>query len=255
MWRLEDAMRKTLIAGNWKMNLALEESETLARELVEGLPENLEAEVLICPPYTSLDRVFQVIRNTPIQLGAQDMHWEDQGAFTGKISWDMLRSVGVTHVILGHSEQRTYFHETDESVNRKVRKALQVGMTPVICVGETLEERDRGEMERVVRRQVEGAYRELSSGEAGKTILAYEPVWAIGTGRTATPDQAQEAHAMIRGLLQDCFGDISSGIRILYGGSMKPSNAAKLLACPDIDGGLIGGASLKAPDFLSMIGR
>lgn len=242
-------MRKILIAGNWKMNRNVEESRSLAADIVAELGEIQSVDLLICPPYTSLDRVHGVIAGTSIQLGAQDMHWEKEGAYTGKVSAGMLQSVGVTSVILGHSEQRTYFHETDRTVNQKTVAALEAGLTPIVCVGETLEEREGGKMEGVIRTQVMEGLKGFSPSDLEKIVIAYEPVWAIGTGKTASPEQAQDVHAFIRGLLKELAGDVSDKIRILYGGSMKPDNAAGLLSKPDIDGGLIGGASLKAADF------
>ncbi len=248
-------MRRRILAGNWKMHLTPEQSAALATEIAEGLKANpADHEVVVCPTFVGLDRVATAVAGTALQVGAQDMHWENQGAFTGKVSGDMLASLGVRYVILGHSEQRAYFHETDETVNRKVRKALSDGLVPIVCVGETLEEREGGTTEKVVETQVRGAYVGLSAEEAGKTVIAYEPVWAIGTGRTATSAQAQEVHKFIRGLLANLFGrEVAEAVRIQYGGSMKPENAAELLAQPDVDGGLIGGASLKAASFLGII--
>jgi triosephosphate isomerase len=187
-------------------------------------------------------------------LAAQDVHWENQGAFTGKVSADMLKEIGVEYVIIGHSEQRTYFGETDEKVNRKAVKILSLGMAPIICIGETLAERKGGQLESVLTTQVNGAYQGLSAADAQRTVVAYEPVWAIGTGVTASDDEAQQAHAFVRGLLAKLYGDsVAQSISIQYGGSMKPENAAGLLAQKDIDGGLIGGAALKADSFLGIV--
>ncbi len=247
-------MRKKIIAGNWKMNKTPSESNTLALEIVESLRGIGEAEVVICPPYTSLDKVRSALSGTHLKLGAQDLHWENQGAFTGKISADMLTALSVQYVIIGHSEQRTYFHETDETVNLKVKKALSAGLIPIICVGETLEEREKGITNQVVETQIKGAYAGIESGNALKTVIAYEPVWAIGTGKTATPDQAQEVHAFIRSLMKSIYNsEVSDSLRILYGGSMKADNAAGLLSKADIDGGLIGGASLVSEDFRAIV--
>lgn len=248
-------MRRKILAGNWKMFKTPAESAALAKDLVEALKASpTDHEVVVCPTFVALDRVSAALAGSQVLLGAQDMHWDPQGAFTGKISGDMLRALNVAYVILGHSEQRTYFQETDESVNKKVRKALLDGLKPIVCAGETLQERDSGITEKVVERQIRGAYAGLSGNDAVKTVVAYEPVWAIGTGRTATSAQAQEVHRFIRGLLAALFGSSTAdSIRIQYGGSMKPENALELLSQPDVDGGLIGGASLKAESFLGII--
>jgi triosephosphate isomerase len=249
-------MRKKIVAGNWKMNKTVEESARLASDLVAALkPEDsAKADIVICPTYLALDRVAGIVKGTAVKLGAQDVHFDNQGAFTGKVSTDMLKAVGVSYVILGHSEQRTLFGETDENVRRKTAKVLAEGLTPIICVGETLAEREAGKTEAVVKVQVEAAYKGLSAQDAVKTVIAYEPVWAIGTGRNATDDQAQAVHKFIRGLLAAQFGDAAAqAIRIQYGGSMKPENAAGLLKQADIDGGLIGGASLKVDSFFGII--
>jgi triosephosphate isomerase (TIM) len=247
--------RRTILAGNWKMHKTVEESAALAASIAAALQEKPTAhEVVVCPTYVALDRVIQVLKGTGVQVGAQDMHWESQGAFTGKISADMLKALGVTYVILGHSEQRAYFHETDETVNKKARKALAEGLKPILCVGETLEEREGNVTEKVVETQLRGAYAGISAQDARGTVVAYEPVWAIGTGRTATSQQAQEVHKFIRALLTSLYGsETAEAVRIQYGGSMKAENAAELLAQPDVDGGLIGGAALKADAFLGII--
>ncbi|MBD3239253.1 MAG: triose-phosphate isomerase [Chitinivibrionales bacterium] len=246
--------RKTFIAGNWKMNTTLQEAVELARGVVEKVGGNTDVDVAVCPPYTNLAAVAEVVKGSPVKLGAQDVHWEEKGAYTGKVSCAMLKSVGVELVIIGHSEQRTYFGETNETVNKKVKAALAAGLLPIICVGETLDERKGGKMEAVVESHVRGAFDGVSKDDALKCTIAYEPVWAIGTGETATPQQAQEAHAFIRGLLESIYdGDAAQAIRIQYGGSMKPSNAAELLANPDVDGGLIGGAALKPDDFAGIV--
>ncbi len=247
--------RRKILAGNWKMHKTAEESAALASAIADALRQKpAPHEVVVCPTYVALDRVAQALKGSSVALGAQDMHWENQGAFTGKISGDMLKAVGVSYVVLGHSEQRTYFHETDETVNKKTLKALADGLVPIVCVGETLEEREGNVTEKVVETQVRGAYAGVSAADAAKTVIAYEPVWAIGTGRTATSAQAQEVHAFIRGLLRSLYGnDVAEAVRIQYGGSMKPENAAELLALPDVDGGLIGGAALKAETFLGII--
>ena len=246
-------MRKKLIAGNWKMFKKLEEGKTLASEITSQASSVPKVDLVVCPPYTALAAVSEALKNSPARSGAQDMHWEEQGAFTGKISWDMIVDAGAAYVIIGHSEQRTYFHETDETVNKKVKTALKGGLTPIICVGETLAERDGNRTLDVVSTQTRGAFAGLTVADAVKCVIAYEPVWAIGTGRNATPEQAQEVHANIRALIQSMYDAATAdGMRILYGGSMKPDNAAALLSMKDIDGGLIGGASLKADTFLAI---
>lgn len=246
--------RKPFIAGNWKMNTTLDEAVALAKGVVEKVGAQTDVDVAVCPPYTNLSAVAEAIKGSNVKLGAQDVHWEDKGAFTGKVSCDMLKSVGVEFVIIGHSEQRTYFGETDETVNKKVKAALAASLLPIVCVGETLEERKSGNMEKVVETQTRGAFDGISKDDALKCTIAYEPVWAIGTGETATPEQANEAHAFIRSILSDIYDDESAqSIRIQYGGSMKPGNAKELLAKPDVDGGLIGGAALKPDDFAGIV--
>ncbi len=246
--------RKIFIAGNWKMNTTLDEAVALAKGVVEKVGAVSDVDVAICPPYTNLSAVAEALKGSKVKLGAQDVHWEEKGAYTGKISCGMLKSVGVEFVIIGHSEQRTYFGETDETVNKKVKAVLESGMLPIICVGETLEERKSGNMEKVVETQTRGAFEGISKEDALKCTIAYEPVWAIGTGETATPDQANEAHAFIRTIVSDIYDDdFAQSIRIQYGGSMKPGNAKELLAKPDVDGGLIGGAALKPEDFAGIV--
>ena len=235
--------RKIFIAGNWKMNTTLEEAVDLAKSVVQECKNRGDVEVAVCPPYVSLSAVAQVIKGSGVKLGAQDVHWEVSGAFTGKVSVAMLKSVGCEYVIIGHSEQRQYFGETDETVNKKVKAALAGGLKPIICVGELLSERENGFTEKVVEKQIVGAYKDLSKEDALKTVIAYEPVWAIGTGKTATPEQAEEVHLFIRKELEKLYdSDLSSKIIIQYGGSMNPKNAKELLAKENVDGGLIGGA-------------
>jgi len=247
-------MRKYIIAGNWKMNMGLPEAEKLAQEIVQVLGQESKVEVVVCPPYIAIPKVADIIKGSAVKLGAQDAHWEENGAYTGKVSVSMLKSVGVEYVILGHSEQRQYFHETDSTVNKKVKKVLEHGLQPIICVGELLEERKAEKTLQVIKTQIEGAYAGLSAEQATRTIIAYEPVWAIGTGLTASDEQAQEVHAYIRSLLKTMFGaGVSEGLRIQYGGSMKADNAKGLLGQPDVDGGLIGGAALKAESFKGII--
>ena len=248
-------MRRKILAGNWKMHKTVAESVALAQDIVAALKAKPSAsEVVVCPTYVALDRVAAALAGSPVLLGAQDMHWESQGAFTGKISADMLKALGVTYVILGHSEQRAYFHETDETVNKKTMKALAEGLKPIVCVGETLAERESEITKKVVEIQIRGAYAGISASDVLNTVIAYEPVWAIGTGRNATAQQAQDVHRFIRGLIASSYGDsVANAVRIQYGGSMKPENAAELLTQPDVDGGLIGGAALKADAFLGII--
>ncbi len=246
-------MRKRIIAGNWKMNKTVVEAIQLAEEIKDKY-NKFDVDVVLCPPYPDLYAVHQVIKDTPVALGAQNVHWEDMGAFTGEVCAHMLKEVGCQFVIIGHSERRQYFHETDETVNKRVKKALSSGLTPIICVGEVLEERESGKTEQVVETQVRGALAGISKQEAANIVIAYEPVWAIGTGKVATPEQAQQVHKMIRTLLVELYdAAFADSIRIQYGGSMKAENAKELLQQPDIDGGLIGGASLKADSFLGIV--
>jgi triosephosphate isomerase len=246
--------RKKFIAGNWKMNTALEEAVALAKGVAESVGKAGDVDVAVCPPYISLSAVAEALKGTNVKLGAQDVHWEAKGAFTGKVSCAMLKSVGAAYVIIGHSEQRQYFGETDETVNKKIKAALAANLLPIVCVGETLAERKGGLMDEVVERQTRGAFAGVSAGDAAKCTIAYEPVWAIGTGETATPQQANEAHIFIRGIVAKLYDKgVADGIRIQYGGSMKPDNAKELLAQSDVDGGLIGGAALKAADFAGIV--
>jgi triosephosphate isomerase len=246
-------MRKRIIAGNWKMNMNVAEAAVLAKQVVEATKGSTH-DVVVCPAYPCLVPVRDAIAGSHVKLGAQDVHWEAKGAFTGKVSTDMLKSAGVTYVIIGHSEQRSYFHETNETVNKKVKATLVAGLLPIICVGETLEEREAARTEAVVEDHVRGAYAGLSKADALQTVIAYEPVWAIGTGKTATPEQAQEVHAFIRGLLAKLYdAELANAVRIQYGGSMNDKNAKELLSKADVDGGLIGGAALKAEQFAVIV--
>jgi triosephosphate isomerase len=246
-------LRKPIVAGNWKMNKSLEEAVALASEVHRRVHDATPAETVLCPPFTALKSVGDVIRESRVALGGQNAHWEPSGAFTGEVSVLMLQDLGCAYAIVGHSERRTFFHETDENVRRRAEAILDAGMRPIVCVGESLEEREAGKTEEVLRRQVETGL--VGLGERLRdTVIAYEPVWAIGTGRTASPEQAQEAHAFIRGLVRRMAGDgVSEAVRIQYGGSVKPSNAAELFALPDVDGGLIGGASLDAESFVAIV--
>ena len=246
-------LRKKIIAGNWKMNKAVGEGQDLASDIKRELAECRDVDVVLCPPFTALKAVGDVISDSVIKLGAQNMHDESDGAYTGEISAGMLRDIYCHYVILGHSERRAYFHETNESVNLKVKAALAANLVPIVCVGETLDEREGGSAQSVVREQLTNSLAGL--GDDLKTVIvAYEPVWAIGTGRVATPAQAQEMHAFIRAVLAEIDSEETAEIvRIQYGGSMKPTNAAELLAQPDIDGGLIGGAALEARSFVEIV--
>ena len=248
-------MRPTIIAGNWKMFKDVNESSELLGALTKALTFDLKhVKVVVCPPFTSLAVAQHLLTGTPIALGAQNMYAEEEGAFTGEISPRMLKAVGCTYVIVGHSERRQYFGETNEGVNRKVRKALVAGLTPIACVGETLDEREQGVTIQIVTTQVKALFKDIPAGDVSKVVIAYEPVWAIGTGKTATPMQAQEVHALIRGLVAGLYStDVASQVVIQYGGSVKPDNAVDLLGQPDIDGALVGGACLKAETFVPII--
>jgi len=236
------------------MNTDLATATELARGVVEEVGVVEDVQVAVCPPFISLDAVFGALRGSQVRLGAQNMHAADAGAYTGEVAASMLRSVGCDYVILGHSERRQYFGETDASVNEKIKQALVHDLTPIVCVGEKLEERKAGREQAVVKKQLGGALDGVSLGDPARLVIAYEPVWAIGTGETATPEQAQAMHAFIRAQLADLFDEaFSRDVLLLYGGSMKPGNAAELLGQPDVDGGLIGGASLKAPDFAAIV--
>ena len=246
-------MRKAIIAGNWKMNMCPEEAEHLVLELIPLITDVL-CDVVICPPYVDLAAVGKLIAGTSIHLGAQSVHWAPKGAFTGEISVEMLRALGVSHAIVGHSERRQYFSETDESVNKRAQAALVAGITPIICVGESLEQREKGVTDSIVSKQTIAALAGFHSDEIDNTVIAYEPIWAIGTGKTATADDANATIGVIRKAISSIYGDAhAQNVRILYGGSMNPKNASELMAMPEIDGGLIGGASLKAEDFSKVI--
>ena len=247
-------MRQYIIAGNWKMNKTVSESVQLAKDIVEAAKDVKKTEVVIAPTYLAATKVADVIKGSNVKLAIQDIHWKDQGAFTGKVSVDMVKEIGADYIIIGHSEQRQYFHETDETVNLKVKKTLAAGIKPIICIGETLDDRNGGKLEAVLSTQVKGAFKDVSAEDAAKCVLAYEPVWAIGTGVTATDQQAQDTQAFVRSVVKEIYGEaVAEGMRIQYGGSMKGANAAGLLAQKDIDGGLIGGAGLKANTFMEII--
>jgi triosephosphate isomerase len=246
--------RKVIIAGNWKMN----KDAAAGKELVEALKPLVadikEAEIVVCPPFTTLNAVVAAAANTNIKVGAQNVHWAENGAFTGEISAEMLVSSGVEYVIIGHSERRQYFGETDATVNARMKAALKAGLKVIVCVGETLEEREGNKTSEVIGRQIKEGFADIAAADMANVIVAYEPVWAIGTGKTATPEMAEETHKFIRETVAAIFGgDVAGALRIQYGGSMKPENARELVAQADIDGGLIGGAALKADSFAKLI--
>ncbi len=247
-------IRKKLIAGNWKMNKTSADASDLVTGIVAEVGRMTDVDIVVCPPFTSLESVGKALDGSNVKLGAQNMHPEAGGAYTGEISAGMLRDLFTRYVILGHSERRTYFQESDAFINQKVIAALKSELKPILCVGETLAEREAENTLKVVQTQLEGGLEGVGKDQASNIVIAYEPVWAIGTGKVATTAQAQEVHAFIRGLLGKIFGNSAAGkMRILYGGSMKPSNAAELLAEKDIDGGLIGGASLEARSFVDLV--
>jgi len=230
------------------------EAVTLIRNLKDLIRDAAGVEIAVCPPSVNLIPAAQELKGSSIRLGGQNMHWEEEGAFAGEVSAKMLREAGCHFVILGHSERRQYFGETDETVNRKIRKALSAGLAPILCVGESLQERESGHTETVVKTQLDGGLKGFTADELKPLVIAYEPVWAIGTGKTATPEQAQEVHRFIRGWFEKAFGSAAAGaLRIQYGGSVKPDNAKILMSQPDIDGALVGGASLKADGFAAII--
>lgn len=243
-------MRKPIIAGNWKMYKTVSEARDFATQLKPLVAGVHDRTVLVCPPFTHLQDVCDILCDSNVAVGAQNLYWEDEGAFTGEVSASMLKSVGCTYVIIGHSERRQYFGETNETVNKKIFAALKHNLIPIVCVGETLAQREKNETFKVIEKQIKEGFKTLDLGHWTSIVIAYEPVWAIGTGKTATPEQAQEVHAFIRKLLPK---DVANDIRILYGGSVKPENVKELMAQPDIDGGLVGGASLKVESFVKLI--
>jgi triosephosphate isomerase len=246
--------RTPILAGNWKLHLTIAEATALATALRAGCTGIAGREVIVAPVFTALAAVAAALAGSPVRVAAQDSHWEEKGAFTGEVSGSLLRDAGCSAVIVGHSERRQLFGETDEQVTRKTNAALRNGLFPIVCVGETLAERESGAVERVIGRQVRGALAGLGPGQAAALAVAYEPVWAIGTGRTASPAQANEVHAYLRGLLSELFGATVAGrVRILYGGSVKPDNVDELMREPELDGVLVGGASLEAASFLRIV--
>jgi len=247
-------MRKKVIAGNWKMNMNLHQSQKLVSEIINGLGKDNKADVIVCPPFTSLSEVNSLLKGTQVMLGAQNIYYEESGAYTAEISADMLKSVGCEYVILGHSERRVIFNESDELINKKIKFAIAKGIKPIFCIGELLEQRESGDTMKVVSSQIEKGLEGITAEQMKNIIIAYEPVWAIGTGKTATPEQAQEVHYFIRELVAKKYSSsVAENIVIQYGGSVKPDNAGELLSQNDIDGALVGGACLKADSFLSII--
>jgi triosephosphate isomerase len=246
--------RMPLMAGNWKMHFTVAEAVALAEELKTGISRFDDREVVVAPPFTAIAAVASALAGSPIRLSAQNCYWENQGAFTGEVSPPMLRDLGCHYGIVGHSERRQFFGETNESVNRRARALLANNLAVILCIGETLEEREAGKTLDVLAEQLKGGLEGLGEEHADQLVLAYEPVWAIGTGHTATPEQAQEAHAFLRGNLAERFNNtVANSIRILYGGSVKPENVDELMAQPDIDGALVGGASLKGASFIRIV--
>lgn len=246
-------MRKPIIAGNWKMNKTPEEAKELVTALVP-LVKDAKCDVVICPPFVDLCAVKPIIAGTNIHLGVQNIHWAEKGAFTGEISADMLKAHGVEYAIVGHSERRQYFGETDATVNQRAKAAIAAGITPIICVGESLEQRESGVTNAVVSGQTKAALDGIEAKDVETLVIAYEPIWAIGTGKTATKEDANATIAVIRGAIAEVYGkDVAEKVRIQYGGSMNPENASELMSMPEIDGGLIGGASLKAEDFSKVV--
>lgn len=245
--------RKPIIAGNWKMNNTIAQTEALLKDL-KPLVVDADCEVVVCAPFTSLAKAIEITKNSNIAVGAENVHWAEKGAFTGEISAEMLAELGVKYVIIGHSERRQYFNETDETVNKRVKAALAAGLKPIICIGETLAEREGGKVEEVLVRQTTGAFADIDAKELKNIVIAYEPVWAIGTGKTATAQQANDTIKIVRDTIAKLYGKSEADkMRIQYGGSMNPENAKELMAMEEIDGGLIGGASLKALDFSQVV--
>jgi triosephosphate isomerase len=246
-------MRKAIIAGNWKMNNTIEEGLKLVEEL-KGLVKDAKCDVVVCPSFVCLDAVLKAVKGSNIKVGAQNMYFEESGAFTGEVSPSMLEKMGVNYVIIGHSERRQYFNETDETVNKKTKKAFEHNLIPIVCCGETLEEREKNVTEQVLGRQIKLDLAELTNEQVEKLVVAYEPIWAIGTGKTATDDQANETIAYIRSVIASMYGKVvAEKTRIQYGGSVKPATIKAQMAKSDIDGALVGGASLKAADFAAIV--
>ena len=247
-------MRKKLIAANWKMYKTADQARDFVSTVLPQLWEHSRDEIVLCPPFLAIPAVVEAVGGSSLGVGGQDMFWEKEGAFTGAVSAQMLRAAGCTHVIIGHSERRQYFSETDDTVNRKLKAALAAGLKPIVCVGEVIQEREGGLTDEVLRRQSSIAFRDISGGEAIPIVVAYEPVWAIGTGKTATPELAADAHGVIRAEAARAFGEgVAGQMRILYGGSVKPENAKALMSQSEIDGALVGGASLDPKSFIAIV--
>ncbi len=246
--------RKLLIAGNWKLNKSIKEAEDLVVLLKRKLYDVQSVEIVICPVYTALAHVADLLTDSNLGLGAQDLYWEEKGAFTGQVSGSLIKEAGASYVIIGHSERRQFFHETDETVNKKLKAALKNSLIPIVCVGESLKEREANDTFRVVDTQIKGGLANLTAAEMATVVIAYEPVWAIGTGKVATPQQAEEVHGRIRSQIAQLFNEeVAKNIRILYGGSVKADNASSLMAQANIDGALVGGASLEADSFAEIV--
>jgi triosephosphate isomerase len=245
--------RTPFIAANWKMHKTVAEAEEYIQALLPQVGAIGDVEIVVCPPYLAMQALVDSARGSSVQIYAQNMHEADDGAFTGEVSAAMLTEIDVQGVILGHSERRQYFNETDRALQQKVPKALEAGLTPILCVGETEDERDRGDTERKLRHQVQEALEKVAKDRLPEVVIAYEPIWAIGTGKVATPEQAQEAVAFVRALVEDQDKAAGQAVRILYGGSLKPDNAPEILALPDVDGALVGGASLQADSFAKIV--
>lgn len=245
-------MRKPIIAGNWKMNKTIKEAMDFVNDVKDKV-QNDKVEAVICAPFTLLKDLKEATKGTNIKIGAQNMHYADNGAFTGEIAPNMLKELDIDYVVIGHSERREYFNETDETVNKKVLKALEVGIDPILCCGETLEEREAGKTKEVCKVQVEKALENVSKDDLEKVIIAYEPVWAIGTGKTATSEDANDVIKYIREVVANLYGDLANKVRIQYGGSVKPQNVAEIMAQSDIDGALVGGASLESSDYTKLV--
>ena len=245
-------MRKPIIAGNWKMNKTIKEAMDFVKDVKDKV-QNDKVEAVICAPFTLLKDLKEATKGTNIKIGAQNMHYADNGAFTGEIAPNMLKELDIDYVVIGHSERREYFNETDETVNKKVLKALEVGIDPILCCGETLEEREAGKTKEVCKVQVEKALENVSKDDLEKVVIAYEPVWAIGTGKTATSEDANDVIKYIREVVANLYGDLANKVRIQYGGSVKPQNVAEIMAQSDIDGALVGGASLESSDYTKLV--
>jgi triosephosphate isomerase len=246
--------RVPILAGNWKMNMTATQARELASKLLPLVSGVKDRDIVLAPPYTALQTVGETIKGSNIALAAQNLHWEDKGAYTGEVSAEMLLDLGCKYVIIGHSERRQFFGETDETVNKKLRKALDRGLLPIVCVGESLQEREAGRANAVIERQITGVLKNITAEEMKRVVVAYEPVWAIGTGKTATPEQANEIHGLIRQKVRAMYNaDTAGALRIQYGGSVTPENVSSLMAMPDIDGALVGGASLKPESFTAIV--